>query len=285
MRSLLKTRESSESALVRFSGEELDLSWKSYVPILLTLSWAASCIDIFSLPSLRIFVANNTGNLILLALAVGQLKALYPDIIRPVPCIVSLCASWAGSYVSGYVGRRCGSRSRGYLFGEFCVQALATFLCAGLYYGKSIKFLDDRTEYITISLMSFTMGQQNVVVKAMKVGPTILTTVATGSMADLFSDPELFAPLTKNRPRNERAAFILTFFFGGAIGAVAFRYSSPQLSLLMTAILKMIAAFSFLVVPAKRNSPPPVRPKTLESENKTPAVATGTTQSVGKVSV
>jgi hypothetical protein len=58
------------------------------------------------------------------------------------------------------------------------------------------------------------MGSQNVSVKGMGAPPTIPTQVATGAMAELVSDPRLFVGITKNKQRNERLVFVLTFFTG-----------------------------------------------------------------------
>lgn len=66
------------------------------------------------------------------------------------------------------------------------------------------------------SAQSFSMGSQAVIVKAMKSSPNIPTQVATGVMADFFSDPMIFAPLGKNKARDERLAFIVVFFLGEA---------------------------------------------------------------------
>lgn len=71
-----------------------------------------------------------------------------------------------------------------------------------------------------------TMGQQNVVVKAMKTPPTIMTTVATGTMADTFCDPKLFH--RHNRARNERVAFVLTFFLGKAVPSMGTTFTESQ---------------------------------------------------------
>lgn len=149
------------------------------------------------------------------------------------------------------------------------------FLCAGLYYGNILHYSDSRTEYVAIVLLSMSMGQQSVAVKAMKTPPTILTNVATGAMSDLFSDPRLFN--LHNQARDERVAFVLTFFFGeidmlktngflaeyttfigGVISALAYRYSGPQLALLMSAILKLLATIGFFLA----------RPKQLASDAK-----------------
>jgi hypothetical protein len=70
------------------------------------------------------------------------------------------------------------------------------------------------------------------------------TQVATGAMADFFSDPNLFR--LDNKPRNERLIFIATFFAGGVVGGLCYRYYMPSLCLLLTAIFKLAATLSLL---------------------------------------
>lgn len=120
--------------------------------------------------------------------------------------------------ISGYLVRLRGGRNRGLLAIEFGSQGLIGILCAALYYGGQISAFDN-SKYVPIVLLSMTMGQQNVVVKAMKTPPTIMTTVATGCMSDLMSDPNLFH--RHNQARNERVAFVLTFFLGKAGSSTA----------------------------------------------------------------
>lgn len=93
---------------------------------------------------------------------------------------------------------------------------------------------------------SFSMGCQNVLTKGLASPMTIPTQVATGAMSELFSDPKIFAPFRKNWPRNERIIFLAVFFAGGVIGGLAYRYSSPPLCLLLTAIFKLLAAGTIL---------------------------------------
>ncbi|RSH95431.1 hypothetical protein EHS25_000521 [Saitozyma podzolica] len=207
----------------------LDLTWQTYLPVLLVLSFAAGCIDVFSVPALRVF----TGNLVYAALGVAQMVSVDPSVIYPVSAIVALAGSWVGSFTSGLIGNHLGRKRRGFIFGDLVFQSVLIFLC------------------------SYSMGAQNVTVKGMGTPPTIPTQVATGAMAELVSDPRLFVGFTKNRPRNERIIFVLTFFLGGVIGGLAYRYSSPELCLLLTAIFKLLAAISVLLVPRKDVAPAP----------------------------
>ena len=90
------------------------------------------------------------------------------------------------------------------------------------------------------------MGSQNVTTTGTGPPKTITTLVATGAMADFFSDRNVFA--RQNRPRDERFLFVVFFFVGGLIGAYAYRYSNPALALILCGVLKLIAVGIVLVV-------------------------------------
>lgn len=94
------------------------------------------------------------------------------------------------------------------------------------------------------------MGAQNVTVAGTSAPGTITTLVATGAMASFFSDPQLFK--LRNRPRDERFAFVVFFWVGGLIAGFAYAYSSAPLSLLLSGILKLVSAFVILLVPDQR---------------------------------
>ncbi|KAL1404853.1 hypothetical protein Q8F55_008464 [Vanrija albida] len=241
-----------------FWNAELTFERRTYIPVLLSLSIAAGSIDVFSVPALGVFVANNTGNLVFLALAASQMKKYDPE-VYPVAAVVALVGSWFGSFYSGHLGRYFGKRRRGYVVADMTVQAALIFLVAGLYYGRKIHIRDGRTEYASIFLMAVSMGSQNVTVKGLGGPPTMPTQVATGAMSDFFADPNLFVGLTKNPQRNERFVFVCVFVLGGIIGGFAYRYSSPQLALIITGVTKLLATVFLLVLskPAPPKAAPP----------------------------
>ncbi|KAJ4415454.1 hypothetical protein N0V82_007325 [Gnomoniopsis sp. IMI 355080] len=217
-----------------------------HIPFLLLLSFAAGAVDVFSVPFLGVFTANNTGNIIFLALAAGQLAAIDPADVHPVAAVTSLIASWGGSAVSGQVGNLIGRKKRFWVFADIMQQSIICFIVVGLIWGDKVHSGDDNTEYAAVALLSFSMGCQNVTTKGMNGPPTIPTQVATGAMADFFSDPRLFA--ASNKPRDERIMFIVVFFVGGLVGGLAYRYYAPQLCLLLTAIFKLLAGLSLLLL-------------------------------------
>lgn len=121
-----------------------------YLPFLLALSMASAAIDVFSLPTLGVFTANNTGNLVFLMIAAGQ---IHDPGVRPVAAITSLAASWLGSFYSGQLGHRVGRAKRWLVFGDTLLGAFVAILCAGLYYRGTLVLHDSRTEYATIALL------------------------------------------------------------------------------------------------------------------------------------
>lgn len=217
-----------------------------HLPFLLLLSFAAGAIDVFSVPYLGVFTANNTGNIVFLALAAAQLAAIDPNSVHPVAAITSLVASWAGTAASGQIGNVIGRKRRFFVFADILQQSVVCFIVVGLIWGNKVHSGDNDTEYVAVALLSFSMGCQNVTTKGMNGPTTMPTQVATGAMADFFSDPRLFA--IKNRPRDERLIFVLVFFLGGVVGGLAYRYYAPQLCLLLTAIFKLLAGLSLLVL-------------------------------------
>ncbi|KAF3771035.1 hypothetical protein M406DRAFT_326438 [Cryphonectria parasitica EP155] len=212
-----------------------------HLPFLLLLSFAAAAVDVFSVPYLGVFTANNTGNIVFLALAAAQLAAVDPADVHPVAAVTSLAASWAGSAVSGQIGNALAARrKRFFVVADILQQAVL------------VRSNDGSSEYVAVALLSFSMGCQNVTTKGMNGPPTMPTQVATGAMADFFSDPRLLA--RRNRPRDERILFIVVFFVGGLVGGLAYRYYAPQLCLLLTAVFKLLAGLSLLFLRVGRGA-------------------------------
>lgn len=215
-----------------------------HLPFLLLLSFAAAAVDVFSVPYLGVFTANNTGNIVFLAMAASQLAAVDPADVHPVAAITSLAASWAGSAASGQIGNLVGRKRRLLVVVDVLQQAVLVFVVVGLIWGGAITTGKDGAGYAAVALLSFSMGCQNVTTKGMNGPPTMPTQVATGAMADFFSDPRLLA--VRNKPRDERIIFIAVFFIGGVVGGLAYRFYAPQLCLLLTAIFKLLAGLSLL---------------------------------------
>ena len=121
-----------------------------YLPFLLTLSMASAAIDVFSIPVLGVFTANNTGNLIFLAIAAGQ---VHSDGVDATAAITSLLASWLGSFWSGQVGKLVGRSKRWFVFGDTVLGAIIAIIFAVLYYCDVLPMRGSNTRYATIALL------------------------------------------------------------------------------------------------------------------------------------
>ena len=75
--------------------------------------------------------------------------------------------------------------------------------------------------------------------------PEITTAMVTSAYIDLMVDSHLFDK--KNRPRNRRILFVLALLMDSFVGAIAYRYVSPALSLLLCATCKAAICLSLLL--------------------------------------
>lgn len=74
----------------------------------------------------------------------------------------------------------------------------------------------------------------------------IPTTQATAAYVDLFVDPSFFAPMTANRGRNRRVAFLVTLCAGSFIGAPAYKYVSSAFAVFLAGVVKILVTVMFL---------------------------------------
>ncbi|RWA05897.1 hypothetical protein EKO27_g9203 [Xylaria grammica] len=176
------------------------------------------------------FVSMQTGNTVFVALGTsGQNN-------RPYGWARSLTS--IGSFIVGCVcfsrfhaliGR---GRQRRTVFISFLVQTIFVFLAAAIIQGGLIdgRYPSQRdpadvdfAELAPIALLSFQAAGQIVNSRGLGVSE-VPTVVITTLLCDLVSDPNIFAPLTKNPKRNKRAvAFTLTLvgaIIGGFISKV-----------------------------------------------------------------
>ncbi|KAM0751362.1 hypothetical protein T439DRAFT_380343 [Meredithblackwellia eburnea MCA 4105] len=230
----------------RFLTEDIQSPWRIDC-ILLVLAFASAMVDTMTLPTIKVFVANNTGNLLLLGLGAAGLQKQYPELVFPDRAGCALAASWFGSYLTGQFINYFGKRRRFTIFTEFAFESLLIFISTILVYTKAV-VLNTKTDFSIIFLLAWVFGSQGVITKTLGV-PQIPAQVVTGAMADLWSDPKLLAPLRQNVPRNQRVAFIVVFFAGACVGGTVLLKVNAELVLLLTAILKLVVAGLFFLVP------------------------------------
>jgi uncharacterized membrane protein YoaK (UPF0700 family) len=210
--------------------------------LLIALTFAAGVVDAVSFLGLgQIFTANMTGNVVFLALAVGQ-----RSLLTALHSVGALIGFAFGALVAGQIlarPRPAGlwpRRVTWVLWGEFaCVVAFAAIwaLASG---EPSAGLL-----YVLIGLSSFGMGIQNAAARHLAVPgltTTVVTTAFTGFMVDLPA-------LGISGPTQRRAGVaVIALFSGATVGATLMVYArtfAPFVTAATVIAVAMVAYTSF----------------------------------------
>ena len=203
------------------------------LPLLLHIATVITgLIDAISYLALgHVFTANMTGNVVLLALAVGGAPGL--SIMRS---LAALIAFFIGAVIGGRGANRYSELARPNWVTTILIVESALLLAATL---VAINFRDPSTSifevYSIILLTAFAMGIRNATVRKMAI-PDITTTVLTLTITGLAADSRL-AGGTNPRWRRRLLA-VLLIFFGAAIGTLLLK-RSLVLALATTTLLSV----------------------------------------------
>jgi len=207
---------------------------------LLGMTAVTGLVDAVSFLSLgRVFTANMTGNIVILAFATAHVSGL--SIAR------SLTALWAflvGAILGGRVMARAGANSQI----RFTAQALlleVAFLVAASFCGIGYRgnLLEHSFQpFALIALTALAMGTRNAAVRKLAI-PDLTTTVLTLTITGIGADSSL---ANGNNPRlARRVGAVAAMFLGGALGAVVIHYSISAALWLATAISAVCSAALF----------------------------------------
>ncbi len=206
--------------------------------LLIGLTFAAGVVDAVSYLGLgQIFTANMTGNVVFLALAVGQRSLLTT--LRSVGALIGFSL---GVILAGQIlvrPRPAGPWPRQVtwlLWGELaCVIVFAgLWASAGGQPGSGLL-------YVLIALSSFGMGLQNAAARHLAVPgltTTVITVALTGFMVDLTA-------LGMAGPAQRRGGLaVAALFTGAAVGATLMVYARPFAPLVTAASVTVVAAIA-----------------------------------------
>jgi uncharacterized membrane protein YoaK (UPF0700 family) len=181
------------------------------VALLLVATMVTGLVDAISYLELgHVFVANMTGNVIFLGLAVGDAQ----DFSVPAS-LVATALFMAGALAGGRLGAKLGKhRAR--------LLAIATIVNIGLIGAALAVSLalvhgSEVLRYALIVLLALAMGLQNAVARRIAV-PDLTTTVLTLTLTGLAADSTLAGG--KSPAVGRRLAATVTMFAGAAIGAI-----------------------------------------------------------------
>jgi uncharacterized membrane protein YoaK (UPF0700 family) len=214
---------------------------------LLVMTAITGLVDAVSFLSLgRVFTANMTGNIVLLAFATAHVSGLSIE-----RSLTALLAFLAGAILCGRVMARPNADSQI----RFAAQAFVlevVFLLAASF--CSMGYRSDLLEnsfqpFALIALTALAMGTRNAAVRKLAI-PDLTTTVLTLTITGIGADSSI---ANGNNPRlARRVASVLAMFLGAAMGAVIIRYSISAALWLGTAISALCSAALFRSLRTKK---------------------------------
>jgi uncharacterized membrane protein YoaK (UPF0700 family) len=207
---------------------------------LLGMTAVTGLVDAVSFLSLgRVFTANMTGNVVILAFATARVPGL--SIAYSLTALLSFLV---GAIFGGWIMSRAGADSQI----RFAAQAFVlevVFLSAASF--CSIGYRSDLLQhsfqpFALIALTAFAMGTRNAAVRKLAI-PDLTTTVLTLTITGIGADSSI---ANGNNPRlARRVGSVVAMFLGAALGAVIVRYSISAALWLGTAISALCSAALF----------------------------------------
>ena len=198
---------------------------------LLVMTAVTGLVDAVSFLSLgRVFTANMTGNIVILAFATVRVPGL--SIARSLMALLSFLV---GAIFGGRIMARAGADSQIRLAAQAFVLEVVFLLAASF---CSIGYRSDLLEnsfqpFALIALTAVAMGTRNAAVRKLAI-PDLTTTVLTLTITGIGADSSL---ASGNNPRlARRVEAVAAMFLGAALGAVIIRYSISAALALATAI-------------------------------------------------
>ncbi|OAA73260.1 DUF1275 domain protein [Cordyceps fumosorosea ARSEF 2679] len=214
---------------------------------LLLLTFCTGIQDATTFPDYHCFASNQTGNTVLLCLAIVFPQAngdlfIIPNIGMALGLFLS--AGW----LTGQLGHLVGPRKRWWLILCNLIQTALVFGAAAVQYKHG---LDDRgpAALAVIGLLASASGSQ--VVQSRSLAMTeISTAMATAAWVDLIIDQKLFA--LKNRPRTRRVSFLVALIVGSLVGALIYREAGSPTAIAVSGAGKLIVTLMFIFTNAEK---------------------------------
>ena len=229
---------SSEGAQLPASGT-LDTNARLRDALLIGLTFAAGVVDAVSYLGLgHIFTANMTGNVVFLAIAVGQ-----GSILLALRSIAALSSFSLGAVLAGRILGPTKGPGRWTLrvTGVLCCE-LVTAAIFGVGWALLGGNASGYVIYVLIGLSSLGMGMQNAAARHLAIPgltTTVITTALTGMMAQL-------AALNVAGPEPRRwATAILALFSGAAVGGALMLYAKVWPPFVTVAVLTAVCGIAY----------------------------------------
>jgi uncharacterized membrane protein YoaK (UPF0700 family) len=196
--------------------------------LLVALTIVTGVVDAVSYIALgRVFVANMTGNVVLLGFAVAGEGGL-----SIAASLAAIAAFLAGAALGGVLGRRIADRGALLFAGAAAGTGLLALACAGAFLAGDP--VGDAWRYVLIVPMAIALGGQNAVARKLAVADlttTVLTLTLTGLAADGW---HAFKP--------RRLIAVVAMFSGALAGGLLTLGPGPAWALVLaTAVTGIVA--------------------------------------------
>jgi uncharacterized membrane protein YoaK (UPF0700 family) len=213
---------------------------KTIAYALLGMTVVTGLVDAVSFLSLgRVFTANMTGNVVLLAFAIARVAGL--SIARS---LAALLAFLVGAILGGRAMARTNPDSQiRFAAQAFLLEAAFLFAASLSAIGYRIDLMEHSFQpFALIGLTALAMGTRNAAVRKLAI-PDLTTTVLTLTITGIGADSSL---ANGNNPRlARRVESVAAMFLGAALGAVIMRYSISSALWVGTAISALGSAALF----------------------------------------
>ncbi|MEV4376926.1 YoaK family protein [Streptosporangium sp. NPDC049644] len=189
----------------------------------------------------QVFMANMTGNLLILGFAAGD-----PSKFPLVATVIAVVGFFLGAGLAGRLTDRVPNVRRRMILAMiietslFAVTTVGSFLLPTTQVGR----------YPLIVTLGVAMGGRNTVVRRLKI-PEISTTVVTGTLANLAADSVLG---TRRRTRaRRRAGEIVSLVLGAWVGVLLLRHFGFNATLVVLTVLMALitALYAWRTSPAR----------------------------------
>ena len=208
--------------------------------VLLGMTAVTGLVDAVSFLSLgRVFAANMTGNVVILAFATARIPGLSIAL-----SLTSFLSFLVGAIVGGRIMARAGADSQ-IRFAAHAFLLEAVFLLAASFWAVGYRgdLLENSFQpFVLIALTALAMGTRNAAVRKLAI-PDLTTTVLTLTITGIAADFSLANGI--NPTLAKRVASVLAMFLGAALGAVVIHYSVSAALWLATAISVVCSAALF----------------------------------------
>jgi uncharacterized membrane protein YoaK (UPF0700 family) len=207
---------------------------------LLGMTAVTGLVDAVSFLSLgRVFTANMTGNVVILAFATARVPGL--SIAYSLTALLSFLL---GAIFGGRMMSRAGADSQiRFAAQAFLLEDVFLFAASFCAIGYRRDLLEHSFQpFALIALTALAMGTRNAAVRKLAI-PDLTTTVLTLTITGIGADSSL---ANGNNPRlARRVESVVAMFLGAALGAVIIRYSISAALALATAISVVCGAALF----------------------------------------